>query len=106
MKKSIKLIISCLLLSVCCFCVVGCCSNKSIDNNNSDKTVNNNSDDEYTQRINKEVNNFLKNEGFENAIYKHKNKTITIDCEDKKEEVKYAVENYIKVKDIEVIVNE
>ena len=98
MKKSIKLIISCLLLSVCCFCVVGCCSNKSIDNNNSD--------DECTQRINKEVNNFLKNEGFENAIYNHKNKTITIDCEDKKEEVKCAVENYIKVKDIEVIVNE
>ena len=39
MKKSIKLIISCLLLSVCCFCVVGCCSNKSIDNNNSDDDV-------------------------------------------------------------------
>ena len=31
MKKSIKLIVSCLLISICCFCVVGCCSNKSID---------------------------------------------------------------------------
>lgn len=27
MKKSIKLIVSCLLISICCFCVAGCSNN-------------------------------------------------------------------------------
>ena len=107
MKKSIKLVICCLLISICCFSIDGCGNNsKSI--NVSEQETYNNSNDEHIQRINKEVNNFLTKEGFEGANYNHKNKTITISTvyENKKEEIKDKIENYINEKNVEVIIND
>lgn len=63
MKKYLKLIVSCLLISICCFCVVEC-GNNSKSVNVSEQETYNNSNDEHIQRINKEVNNFLTKEGF------------------------------------------
>ena len=107
MKKYLKLVICCLLLCICCFCVAGC-SNNSKSINVSEQETYNNSNDEHIQRINKEVNNFLTKEGFEGANYNHKNKIITISTvyENKKEEIKDKIENYINVKDMEVIIND
>ena len=103
MKKSIKLIIICLLLCICCFGVISCHSEQNTNNMKQSIKSNN---AENIERINNEVNNFLNKEGYKNVDYNHNNKTITInhDLENKKEEIKGKVEGYIK-KDVEVIIN-
>ena len=105
MEKSIKLIITCLLLCICCFSVISCHSEQNTNNMKQSIESNN---AEKIERINKEVNNFLNKEGYKNVDYNHNNKTITInhDLENKKEEIKGKIENYINVKDVEVIIND
>ena len=104
MKKSIKLIITCLLLCICCFSVISCHSEQNINNTKQNIESNN---AEKIERINKEVNNFLNKEGYKNVDYNYNNNTITInhDLENKKEEIKCKIEGYINVKDVEVIIN-